>query len=110
MLKNNTILTIILASIVAPILEELIFRLSLYKIFKKYSYLFIFISGIVFGSMHVIGNISNIIDILYIIPYSIPGCIFAYTLVKSDNIFVPISLHFIHNTFSIIIQLLAFSL
>ena len=33
-----------------------------------------------------------------------PGCVFAYTLTKSDNIFVPISLHMLHNTLMIVLQ------
>lgn len=103
----NPILTFILASLLAPILEELVFRLSIYKIIGKYKYLFIIVSGLIFGSMHVLGNVSNWTDLLYLIPYSIPGSVFAYTLVKSDNIFIPISLHFIHNTFALLMQVLA---
>lgn len=105
--EASPILTFILASILAPILEELVFRLSIYKMIGKYKYLFIIISGLMFGSMHVLGNVSNWTDWLYLIPYSIPGCVFAYTLVKSENIFVPISLHFIHNTFALLMQVLA---
>lgn len=103
----NPVLTFILASFLAPLLEELIFRLSLYKILNKYPRFYILISGLFFGFMHIIGTTNNILDYLYLIPYSIPGCIFAYTLVKSKNIFVPISLHFIHNTFALIIQLVS---
>ena len=103
----NPILTFILASLLAPILEELVFRLSIYKIIGKYKYLYIILSGLIFGSMHVLGNVSTWTDWLYLIPYSIPGCVFAYTLVKSDNIFVPISLHFIHNTFALLMQVIA---
>lgn len=105
--EANPILTFILASLLAPILEELVFRLSLYKIIGKYKYLFILVSGLIFGSMHVLGNVTVWTDLLYLIPYSIPGSVFAYTLVKSDNIFVPISLHFIHNTFALLMQVLA---
>lgn len=104
---TSPILTFILASLLAPMLEELIFRLSIYKVIGKYKYLFIIISGLIFGSMHVLGNVTAWTDLLYLIPYSIPGCVFAYTLVKSDNIFVPISLHFIHNTFALLMQMLA---
>lgn len=93
---------IILAIIFAPILEELVFRLSLKKIFSN-NKLFIVISGLFFGFMHVI-SANSILELLYIIPYSIPGFIFAYTFVKSDNILVPIGLHFIHNFSMIVIQ------
>ncbi len=103
----NPIFTFILASLIAPILEELIFRLSIYKIIGKYKWVYIILSGLLFGSMHILSAGTNLYDYLYLIPYSIPGCIFAYTLVKSNNIFVPISLHFIHNTFSLVLQMIA---
>ena len=104
---SNPFLTFILASLLAPLLEELIFRLSIYKIIGKNKYLFIAISGLIFGLMHVLGNSNTLVEWLYIIPYSIPGWVFAYTLVKSNNIFVPISLHLTHNTFALILQFLA---
>lgn len=102
----NPLLTFILASLVAPITEELVFRLGIRKIFSD-NREFIIISGIFFGLMHIAGTSTTLVDFLYLIPYSIPGFIFAYTLVKSKNIFVPISLHMIHNTFALILQMVA---
>lgn len=96
---------IISSVIFAPILEESIFRLSIRKMFKT-DKIFIIMSGFVFGSMHVIGSFSNLQDLIYIIPYSIPGFVFAYTLVKSKNIFVPISLHFFHNFIMMSLQVI----
>ena len=90
--------------IFAPILEELVFRLSFRKMFKN-DLLFIIISGLFFGSMHVLSSTSYS-ELLYVIPYSIPGFIFAYTLIKSDNIFVPIGLHFIHNSSMMLLQII----
>lgn len=108
MLEVSPLYTFIASVIIAPFLEESIFRLSINKIFSKpnIKYLYIFISGLCFGLLHVVGYIDVWTDWLYIIPYSIPGWIFAYTLVKSDNIFVPISLHTIHNGILVTIQLL----
>lgn len=105
-LGTAPIYTIVITIFVAPILEELVFRLSFRKIFAHTDFLFIFFSGLFFGGMHVIGTLTNIIDLLFIIPYSIPGFIFAYLYSKSKNIFVPISLHFIHNSVMMILQLL----
>ena len=100
------VITFILAAFIAPILEEAIFRISLYKIIGQYKWLFILLSGLIFGGMHILGNVNSIIDFLFIIPYSIPGCFFAYALHKSDNMFVPISLHMIHNTFALILLII----
>lgn len=91
------------AVIYAPIVEELIFRQSIKNIFHN-KWLFIIISGLLFGSMHVFGDFKNITDLLYIIPYSTPGIIFAYMLEDSDNICVPMSFHFIHNGVLISLQ------
>ncbi len=106
LLNKIPIYTFIITVIIAPILEESVFRLSFRKIFAHNNVLFILISGLVFGSMHVLGSLSNTIDLLFIIPYSIPGMIFAYCYTKSNNIFIPISLHFIHNGFTMLCQIL----
>lgn len=94
---------IISAVLFAPIVEETVFRLSIRNIFKN-DKLFIFISGFVFGALHVVGSFNTLVDLIYIIPYSIPGFFFAYVLVKSKNIFVPISLHLFHNGFMMLVQ------
>lgn len=104
-IKNFPIIMIILTIFVAPILEESIFRLSTRKLFPKSNLIYIFISGLLFGVMHIASE-TTLYGLLYIIPYSIPGFIFAYTYVKSDNIFVPISLHTIHNGALMILQIL----
>lgn len=93
------------AVIYAPIVEELIFRQSIKNIFNS-KWLFIIISGLFFGSMHVFTDYNSLTDLLYIIPYSTPGILFAYMLEKSNNIFVPISFHFLHNGILISLQFL----
>ena len=105
-IKNMPIYAFITLLFLTPIIEELVFRLSFKKIFNKTSLLFIFFSGFTFGFMHVIGSLKNLTDLLFIIPYSIPGLVFAYIYDKSDNICIPISLHIIHNVLMMIIQLI----
>lgn len=104
--NNLPIYGFIVSVIYAPILEELIFRFSIQKISCYKKYLFIFISGLLFGFMHIIGTATVWTDWLFLLPYSIPGWIFAYTLVKSNNIFVPVSLHTIHNGILVSLQIL----
>lgn len=94
---------IVSAVIFAPIIEETVFRLGFRNIFSS-DKLYIFMSGIIFGSMHVVGSINSWFDLFYLIPYSIPGWVFAYTLIKSKNIFVPMSLHLFHNGFMMFLQ------
>lgn len=92
--------------LISPILEELVFRISFKKMFPNTNILFILSSGIMFGFIHVISSINNLIDLLFIIPYSIPGFIFAYLYTKSNNIFVPISIHIFHNLIMMLIQII----
>lgn len=90
--------------LLAPFVEELVFRLSLKSIFKS-KWIFIIASGLIFGSFHLIGNTNSLLELLYIFPYSLPGCIFAYILYDSDNIFIPISMHLLHNGILMAIQI-----
>ncbi len=94
------------AVLFAPVLEELIFRQSFRNIINN-KWLFIIISGLVFGGMHVFnGENITLIDMLYIIPYSVPGMAFAYMLYKTDNIFVPMGFHMFHNGIMVALQFL----
>ena len=104
LLGKYPIYTIVATILIAPLTEELIFRLNIRKIFKN-NIVFIITSGLVFGALH-LTVATSFKELLFIIPYSIPGIIFAYTLTKSKNIFVPISLHTMHNTLMILLQLL----
>ena len=96
LLKSRPIYIFVLAVFIGPIVEELIFRFSLRKIFKN-NYIYIALSGLIFGAAHILGAPDLKSEIMFLIPYSIPGFLFAYTYVKSDNIFVPIGIHFLHN-------------
>lgn len=84
------------AVLFAPFTEEMVFRQSLKNIITNKK-AFIIASGLIFGGLHVIGNINSLYDILYIIPYATPGIAFAYMLDKTDNILVPMGIHFLHN-------------
>jgi uncharacterized protein len=97
---KNPIYIIFSAVLIAPIAEELIFRLSLRYIIKN-DWVYIIVSGLSFGLIHILSAESFMSELIYLIPYAIPGLIFAYVHTKSKNIFVPIGLHFIHNGFLI---------
>ncbi len=106
LLNSFPVYTIIITVFIAPFLEELVFRLSIRKIFAKTDFIFILFSGLLFGSMHVVGSFSSLTDLLFIIPYSIPGFIFAYVYTKTNNICIPIGLHMLHNGVMMILQIL----
>ena len=93
------------ACLYAPLIEEMVFRMGFKKIFKN-KYLFIGISGLIFGGLHVIGNVNTNLDYLYLLPYCIPGFILAYVYYDSDNIFTSLGIHFIHNLALLILQII----
>lgn len=91
--------------IYAPIVEELVFRKSIRGLIKN-DKLFILVSGLVFGALHIVSSYTGPLDLLYIIPYSSLGVAFAYVLTKKDNIFITISFHMMHNGILIALQFL----
>ncbi len=112
-IRNNLtkapIYTFLSATIFAPFVEELVFRKGFSEIFKN-KYLYIFFSGFIFGGLHVFSSMTSIMDLLYLLPYCIPGFVFAYVYQKSKNIFIPIGIHFIHNGILMSLQILIFLL
>lgn len=94
------------AAILAPITEELVFRQSIRYMIKN-KWIFIISSGLIFGFMHTLTSLESLSDFLYIIPYSVPGCFFAYMLYEEDNVLVPMSFHMIHNTLAIILLIIS---
>lgn len=90
--------------IYAPFTEEMIFRKSLRNCFNN-KVLYILLSGLIFGSMHLL-SASNLVELVFLIPYSSLGCVFAYMYYKTNNIFVPMTFHMVHNTIIVINYLL----
>lgn len=99
------IYTYISAAFLAPFLEELIFRLAFRNLFTN-NIIFIIISGLIFGSLHLINGISIEFLPLYLISYSSFGFIFAYIFTKTNNIFVSTGYHTLHNGILMSIQLI----
>ena len=93
------------AGIIAPCTEELIFRKSFRKAFPN-KWLFVLISALVFGSLHVVTSMTSPIELLYIIPYGALGGAFAYMYQKTDTIFTSIAMHIFHNSALILLSIL----
>ena len=92
------------AVIWAPIVEECIFRGSFKRIIPN-KYVFIIVSGVVFGVLHAISE-SNIFDMMITsIPYCIIGLSFAMAYEKSNNIITNIAMHALNNFIAIVLML-----
>ena len=96
-------------AIYAPITEELIFRKSI-RDFCSNKWIYILISGLVFGGLHIVGSTDSPIDWLFLIPYCSLGIAFAALYRKSNNIFSSISMHCLHNTIAIVTYLYSMSI
>ena len=97
-MKDKLLLNIIIVALMPAICEEIFFRgfvLTSFKGQKPYK-IAIIASGILFGFMHM--------DFLRIIPTSILGMIFAYTVYKSGSIFIAMILHFINNGIAVLVS------
>ena len=89
--------SLICVGILAPIIEEVTFRKAFYDAFNK-KWLFILVSGLVFGSLHVVLSLESLWDLLYLIPYSSLGIAFGFVMSKTKNVFPSILVHMFHNT------------
>lgn len=98
-------LMLINAGLIAPFTEEIIFRKCFKKAFPN-KWLFIILSALVFGSLHVITSMTSAIELLYIIPYGALGAAFAYMYQKTDTVFTSITMHMFHNTSLILLSIL----
>lgn len=103
LIKEYPIYMFFSSIIYAPFVEEMIFRKIIKNVAKK-KYLFILLSGFIFGILH-ISDYSNINEILMGIPYVIMGLDFAYIYYKTDNIFTTMTFHLFHNFILILFQL-----
>ncbi|MCI8461087.1 MAG: CPBP family intramembrane metalloprotease [Bacilli bacterium] len=106
MIKSLPWLMIIDAGIIAPFNEEIVFRKTLKDVFKN-KWLFVVLSFLLFGAVHVVGGATKFTDYLYIIPYGALGGAFALAYYKTDTVFTSMSLHMFHNLLLTLISILA---
>ena len=80
---------------VAPLIEELIFRLSIKDLFKN-KWVYATVSGLIFGLMH-LTTATSLLELLYVIPYGSLGFFFAKSVYETDNIWSSMITHMSHN-------------
>ncbi len=100
-LKISPIFMALATIIEAPILEEILFRKTIYDVMNNKK-LYIIISGLIFGAFHIIGVGTTLASWLYVIPYAALGMAFAYIFVKTKNLLPAIFIHAFHNFITII--------
>ena len=109
MFGSYPILIAALSMLYAPFAEELMFR-GVLKKFLKSKYLFILVSAILFGLIHVIDDSKTLAEFSYVIVYSSLGAYLASLYYKTNNLFTNIAFHFIQNTIGVIGMILLYFL
>ncbi len=99
------------AGILAPIVEELIFRKAIFGLFtnKKIG---LIISTLTFGVIHIVSSITqgyNFLELIVLtLPYIVAGLIFGFLYMKNNyNIYYVIVIHMISNILSMSVILLS---
>lgn len=109
MRTSGAIPMFISAALLGPICEELVFRKAFFDMIKKPEIALI-VSSVLFGLIHVItsfGNYNLLELFLMLCPYIASGIALGYVYIRSNqNIVVPILVHIISNTISLVMILL----
>ena len=100
LIKRSMLFQVPITIIMAPFIEELVFRESFNKLSNN-KHIYAFTTGLIFGFVHVISSLDNPLGILYLIPYSSMGIAFGYLYKKTDTIFSSLFMHMIHNAITI---------
>lgn len=106
-LMENTVTSLLLnlfvIAVLPAILEELMFRGCVLRLLRPYGNFFaIIISSLLFGLMH--GNLRQI-------PFAtMVGICLGFLYISTDNIWIPIGVHFCNNAFSVLMEYAAFQL
>ena len=102
LLKEAPVLEFIFAVILAPFVEELVFRRSLIKAINN-KHIYAITTGLMFAFIHVTSSLSQgSIMLLYLIPYAAVGIAFGYSYYKTKNIYGTMIIHSFHNLLSLL--------
>ena len=103
-IKNSNFLIIFYTTILAPIFEEMVFRLP-YHYSSSNKILTYIVYSVVFALTHIM-TIDNLLSLIYIIPYLLLSFGIGYNFYKTDNIFMSTIVHIINNSIAVMLILL----
>ena len=107
LLGNYPVSSFISMVFLGPLVEEITFRASFKSAFSKW-YIFALVTALLFGSAHISSFITtkDVLELLYLIPYSTLGFFFAKAFYETDNIYTSYFAHMFHNALCVILLLL----
>ena len=103
--KTMPFMMMISTSLLAPFVEEGIFRLGIKKVINN-KYLFILVSGLIFGFMHIFPTeLPLYVALIESLNYVTMGLLLAYIYNETDNIYVVVIIHALNNLLSMLMIL-----
>ena len=105
-LNNGALLMAFQSVVLAPILEELLFRGLVFRSLRdKSKWLAIFASSFLFGFLHIYSALfaGDLSQLIYLLSYGGMGFAFSYAYEKRKTICVPILMHMINNLVAIVL-------
>ena len=103
--KKLPFMMMISTSLLAPFVEEGIFRLGIKKVINN-KYLFILVSGLIFGFMHIFPTeLPLYVALIESLNYVTMGLLLAYIYNETDNIYVVVIIHALNNLLSMLMIL-----
>lgn len=109
MLNSNGLVFIVISAVfVGPIVEELIFRKSIFGLIKNPTIALI-VSSLIFGAIHLTAETSLAVALINGVSYFTMGAIFGYIYLKNKkNIMAPIAVHIVVNLVSVVASIFLF--
>jgi hypothetical protein len=109
MLNSDGVIFIVLSAVfIGPVVEELIFRKSIFGLIKNQN-LALVLSALIFGAIHLTAEASIVTALINGISYFTMGAIFGYIYLKNNkNIMAPIVVHILVNLISVVASIILF--
>lgn len=102
LLKDYPIYVCFSTVIIAPIIEEFVFRKSFRNVLSN-NLVYMIVTSLFFASLHITTSIDiSPLYYLYLIPYASLGISFSYMNIKTDTIYSSIIFHIFHNILTMI--------
>ena len=105
--RTLPLLMVFSGCIFAPFYEEGIFRLGIKKVFNN-KWLFIIVSGSLFGLLHIFplkDGVTVFLGLIQSITYVTMGIFLSYIYYKKNNIYISIGVHLLNNLLSMLVLL-----
>ncbi|MFV0394058.1 MAG: lysostaphin resistance A-like protein [Coprobacillaceae bacterium] len=109
LLNNAPLLMTFQAVVLAPIVEELLYRGLIFRTIYSYNKNMAHIlSAFLFGFSHIYSGLfsGDLTQIIHIIPYMMMGFAFSYAYEKRGNICAPIIMHMLNNLIATLLSFL----